>query len=92
MMDTPLETMPDLRDEELAVCEVIVLIIIFVITLIGNTLVLLAIYLRRYSGKRQRLTRMHFFVMHLSVADLLTAFLNVLPQLAWDVTYRYVII
>ncbi|XP_014671476.1 PREDICTED: oxytocin receptor-like [Priapulus caudatus] len=32
---------------------------------------------------------MHYFMLHLSVADLVVAFFNVLPQLAWDVTYRF---
>ena len=29
------------------------------------------------------------FIMHLSIADLLVAFFNVLPQMAWDITYRF---
>lgn len=78
----------DWRDESLAIWEIIVLAIILTTTLMGNVLVLFAIYLRRYRGRKQRLTRMHFFVMHLSVADLITGLLNVLPQLAWDVTFR----
>ncbi|KAF5280855.1 hypothetical protein FQR65_LT03004 [Abscondita terminalis] len=32
---------------------------------------------------------MYFFILHLSVADLITAFLSVLPQLGWEVTYRF---
>ncbi len=32
---------------------------------------------------------MHLFIMHLSIADLLVAFCNVLPQMAWDITYRF---
>ncbi|XP_058796714.1 cephalotocin receptor 1-like [Phymastichus coffea] len=79
----------DWRDESLAVWEVGVLGIILVVTLMGNALVLFAIYLRRCRGRRQRLTRMHFFVMHLSTADLVTGLLNVLPQLAWDITFRF---
>ncbi|NP_001165745.1 neuropeptide receptor [Nasonia vitripennis] len=79
----------DWRDESLAVWEVIVLALILTTTFMGNVLVLFAIYLKRCRGKRQRLTRMHFFVMHLSVADLITGLLNVLPQLAWDVTFRF---
>ena len=31
-----------------------------------------------------KLNRMYFFLMHLSVADLITGFFNVLPQLAWE--------
>ncbi|OXU23829.1 hypothetical protein TSAR_010824 [Trichomalopsis sarcophagae] len=79
----------DWRDESLAVWEVIVLALILTTTLMGNVLVLFAIYLKRCRGRRQRLTRMHFFVMHLSVADLITGLFNVLPQLAWDVTFSW---
>ena len=78
----------DTRDEYLARWEIGVLAAIFVITVVGNSLVLLAIYLRRYRGRRKKLTRMYFFIIHLSVADLITAFLDVLPQLAWDITFR----
>ena len=82
----------DSRDEYLALWEIGVLGFIFVFTLFGNCLVLLALYLRRYSGRRRKFTRMFFFVMNLSVADLLSALFNVLPQLAWDVTFRWVLI
>ena len=85
---TASEQPQDWRDEQLAVWEIGVLALIFLVTLVGNGIVLLAIYLRRYKGRRQRLTRMHFFVMHLSIADLVTGLLNVLPQLLWDITFR----
>lgn len=32
---------------------------------------------------------MYFFILHLSIADLITAFLSVLPQFAWDITFRF---
>ncbi|XP_014226557.1 oxytocin receptor-like [Trichogramma pretiosum] len=79
----------DERDNDLVKVELLVLSLIFLVTLMGNSLVLFAIYLRRCRGRRQRLTRMHFFVMHLSIADLITGLLNVLPQLAWDITFRF---
>uniref|UniRef100_A0ABD2WDQ1 G-protein coupled receptors family 1 profile domain-containing protein n=1 Tax=Trichogramma kaykai TaxID=54128 RepID=A0ABD2WDQ1_9HYME len=79
----------DERDNDLVKVELLVLSLIFLVTLMGNSLVLFAIYLRRCRGRRQRLTRMHFFVMHLSIADLVTGLLNVLPQLAWDITFRF---
>lgn len=80
----------DWRDENLAVWEISILAVILAVTVMGNALVLFAIYLRRCRGRRQRLTRMHFFVMHLSIADLITGLLNVLPQLVWDITFRWV--
>ena len=77
----------DARDEYLARWEIAVLTSIFLITIIGNVLVLLALYARR-RYQRRKFTRMYFFIMHLSVADLLTGLFDVLPQLAWDITFR----
>lgn len=31
----------------------------------------------------------YFFMLHLSLADFLVAIFNILPQLAWDITYRF---
>lgn len=77
----------DARDEYLARWEIAVLTSIFLVTIIGNVLVLLALYARRHY-QRRKFTRMYFFILHLSVADLLTGLLDVLPQLAWDITFR----
>ncbi|XP_033228702.1 arg8-vasotocin receptor-like [Belonocnema kinseyi] len=79
----------DSRDEELAKWEIGILACTLVIILIGNSLVLFAIYLKRYYSNRKKLTRMHFFIMHLSVADILTGVLNVLPQMVWKITFRF---
>ncbi|CAN8029453.1 unnamed protein product [Ixodes persulcatus] len=35
------------------------------------------------------MTRMYYFLIHLCVSDLTTAFLSVLPQLGWDATHRF---
>lgn len=77
------------RDENLARIEIATLAIIFLVTLLGNGTVLLALWTRRRYAGRKKLSRMYFFILHLSIADLLTAFLSVLPQLGWDVTYRF---
>ncbi|GFG35781.1 hypothetical protein Cfor_00202, partial [Coptotermes formosanus] len=73
------------RDESLAQAEVATLSIMFTVTVLGNIAVLLALSAR----PRKKLSRMYYFILHLSIADLCTAFLSVLPQLAWDVTYRF---
>lgn len=39
--------------------------------------------------RRQKLTRMYFFIFHLSLADLAVAFFTVLPQMIWDITFRF---
>nr|XP_056703217.1 vasopressin V1a receptor [Euleptes europaea] len=75
----------DGRDEELAKLEVAVLALTFALAVLGNGLVLLA--LRR--TPRHKAPRMHLFIRHLSLADLAVAFFQVLPQLCWDVTYRF---
>ncbi|XP_034610669.1 vasopressin V1a receptor [Trachemys scripta elegans] len=72
------------RDEELAKLEIAVLGLIFAAALLGNGLVLLA--LRRTARKA---SRVHLFIRHLSLADLAVAFFQVLPQLCWEVTYRF---
>lgn len=77
----------DTRDEYLARWEIAVLTSMFLVTLLGNVLILLALYARR-RYQRRKFTRIYFFILHLSVADLLTDLLNVLPQLAWDITFR----
>uniref|UniRef100_T1KNR7 G-protein coupled receptors family 1 profile domain-containing protein n=1 Tax=Tetranychus urticae TaxID=32264 RepID=T1KNR7_TETUR len=72
------------RDENLAILEIITLSAIFVMIVFGNTSVLLALILSRI-----KLRRMYFFLLHLSIADLITAFANVLPQLIWEITERF---
>lgn len=83
-----MQTPDNTRDEYLARWEIAILTSIFLITLIGNTLILFALYVRR-RYQRRKFTRMYFFILHLSVADLLTGLLDVLPQLAWDITFRF---
>uniref|UniRef100_UPI00358F8364 oxytocin receptor-like n=1 Tax=Myxine glutinosa TaxID=7769 RepID=UPI00358F8364 len=74
------------RDEALARIEVAILAAIFVAALVGNICVL-AVLLK---GKNTRTkSRMQFFIAHLSIADLTVALFQVLPQLAWDVTFRF---
>ncbi|XP_076457970.1 oxytocin receptor-like [Babylonia areolata] len=69
------------RNEDLARIEVAVLATIFALAVVGNVCVLVAL------GRRRKITsRMHMFILHLSVADLLVALCNILPQLAWDLT------
>ncbi|KAJ1523630.1 hypothetical protein ONE63_001473 [Megalurothrips usitatus] len=77
------------RDERLAQVEVGVLGALLVLTVLGNAVVLLALYARRRCGGRRKLSRMFYFILHLSVADMVTAFFSVLPQLAWKVTFRF---
>ena len=33
---------------------------------------------------RTKVTRMYFFILHLSIADILTAFFTLLPEMIWE--------
>lgn len=71
-----------LFDPRLKFVEQIVLATIFVSALLGNGFVLMFVIKKRY----QRLNRMAFFVINLTVADLLVAFFSILPMLVWKST------
>uniref|UniRef100_H2L9U5 Arginine vasopressin receptor 1Aa n=1 Tax=Oryzias latipes TaxID=8090 RepID=H2L9U5_ORYLA len=72
------------RNEEVAQIEIMVLSITFVVAVIGNVSVLLAMY-----NTKKKMSRMHLFIKHLSLADLVVAFFQVLPQLCWEITFRF---
>ncbi|XP_033728240.1 annetocin receptor-like [Pecten maximus] len=77
-------TMQYSRDETLAIAEVAVMGVILHLSLFGNSAVLLILKCRR-----AKLTRMQWFIVHLCLADISVALFNVLPQMAWDITYRF---
>nr|AAQ22365.1 mesotocin receptor [Aquarana catesbeiana] len=72
------------RNEEVAKVEVAVLALILILALVGNICVLIAIHINR-----RKHSRMYFFMKHLSIADLVVALFQVLPQLIWDITFRF---
>ncbi|XP_015272495.1 PREDICTED: vasopressin V1b receptor [Gekko japonicus] len=80
----PNQTVLHTRDEELAKAEIGVLAAILVVTMVGNLGVLLAMY-----RLRKKMTRMHLFILHLGLTDLGVALFQVLPQIIWEVTYRF---
>ncbi|NXW86386.1 AVT protein, partial [Alopecoenas beccarii] len=69
------------RDEQLAQVEIAVLGVIFLTASVGNFILILVLWRRR-----KKLSRMYVFMLHLSIADLVVAFFQVLPQLVWDIT------
>ncbi|XP_007944038.1 oxytocin receptor [Orycteropus afer afer] len=87
---TPLEAQgnltagPPRRNEALARVEVAVLCLILFLALSGNACVLLALRTTRHKH-----SRLFFFMKHLSIADLVVAVFQVLPQLLWDITFRF---
>nr|XP_012637828.1 vasopressin V1a receptor [Microcebus murinus] len=74
----------DVRNEELAKLEIAVLAVTFAMAVLGNSSVLLALH-----RTPRKTSRMHLFIRHLSLADLAVAFFQVLPQMCWDITYRF---
>ncbi|XP_035926858.1 vasopressin V1a receptor [Halichoerus grypus] len=74
----------DVRDEELAKVEIAVLAVTFVVAVLGNSSVLVALH-----RTPRKTSRMHLFIRHLSLADLAVAFFQMLPQMCWDITYRF---
>uniref|UniRef100_A0A8C2XPZ1 Arginine vasopressin receptor 1A n=1 Tax=Cyclopterus lumpus TaxID=8103 RepID=A0A8C2XPZ1_CYCLU len=72
------------RNEEVAKLEITVLSVAFVAAVAGNVSVLLAMH-----RTRRKPSRVHLFMKHLSLADLVVAFFQVLPQLCWEVTFRF---
>ncbi|XP_041112169.1 arg8-vasotocin receptor-like [Polyodon spathula] len=72
------------RNEDVAKIEITVLSITFAVAVIGNLSVLMAL-----SRTKKKISRMDLFIKHLSLADLMVAFFQVLPQLCWEVTFRF---
>ncbi|XP_052592514.1 vasopressin V1b receptor [Peromyscus californicus insignis] len=72
------------RDEELAKVEIGILATVLVLATGGNLAVLLTL---GFQGRKR--SRMHLFVLHLALTDLGVALFQVLPQLLWDITYRF---
>ncbi|KAK7812479.1 hypothetical protein U0070_020759, partial [Myodes glareolus] len=84
-LSVPNATIPWLgRDEELAKVEIGILATVLVLATGGNLAVLLTLGCQ---GRKQ--SRMHLFVLHLALTDLGVALFQVLPQLLWDITYRF---
>lgn len=72
------------RNEDVAKLEITVLSLTFLAAVAGNVSVLLAV---RKAAKKS--SRVHLFIKHLSLADLVVAFFQVLPQLCWKITFRF---
>jgi hypothetical protein len=74
-----------LFDYKLQLVEQIVLGSMFALALIGNTIVLIVML----SKKHRHAARMAFFIVHLTIADLLVTFFSVLPMLVWKSTITF---
>ena len=85
MMNSTNHTLSTLFDYKLKLVEQIVLASIFISALIGNILVLIIVLNKRH----RRLTRMAFYIVYLTIADLLVAFFSVLPMFVWKSTITF---
>lgn len=77
--------------------------VIILLTILGNFSVVVSILMRRWEKIvhfyihhesmffnyifSTKVTRMYFFILHLSIADILTAFFTLLPEFAWTLTF-----
>lgn len=86
MTNVSVEMAESPRDEKLASVEIGTLSVILVLAVASNLTMLIVIWRQR---RNRPLSRMYFFMMHLSLADFLVAVFHILPQLAWDITYRF---
>lgn len=72
------------RNEDVAKLEITVLSLTLVVAVTGNLSVLAAM-----CKSKRKPSRMYLFIKHLSLADLVVAFFQVLPQLCWEITFRF---
>lgn len=72
------------RNELLVIFELIVSGLIIVGALFGNLVVVNTLW-----RKRKNLTRMHFFIYHLCIADIITALFSQFPLFIWDITFYF---
>lgn len=63
--------------------EVALMSTLFVFTIVGNFLVIFIILFWRKSRKKSSISRMSFYIIHLSVADINVALMSILPQVIW---------
>lgn len=63
--------------------EVVVLSTLFTLIILGNLIVIFILLFYRKSRKKSSLSRMSFFIIHLSIADISVALMSILPQIIW---------
>ncbi len=76
----------DLIDKKLLKIEILIMTTVFILAFVGNLIVILTILIRIYykSGfRKNKLTRMNFYIFHLSIADVYVSLGNILTMLIW---------
>lgn len=77
----------DFRDEFIATVRVAVLGVALFLTMAGNIVVLVLVL--QSKPKSAHLSRIYYFLLHLSIADILVGIFNISPQLVWDIYFRF---
>jgi hypothetical protein len=78
-------------DPTLTRLEVILLTNMFILTIVGNLVVIVTLFMcpNRRNKKsicfsfNKNISRMSFYILHLSIADINVAFMSILPQIIW---------
>jgi hypothetical protein len=76
----------DLIDKKLLKIEVLIMTSVFVLAFAGNLIVIFTILLRschKTGFSKNKLTRMNFYILHLSIADVYVSLGNILTMLMW---------
>jgi hypothetical protein len=65
--------------------ELSILTLLFFFTIVGNAsvIVLLMLFGKKRTGSRIGVSRMSFYIIHLSIADISVAVMSILPQVLW---------
>ena len=68
--------------------EIIALLATFILTFFGNLLVIAFFIWNKLRNKNFKITRILFFIIHLSISDIIVALFSILPQIIW----RYLLV
>lgn len=67
----------------MTIIEICILSLVFCATVIGNILLISFLMVSRCKNNKFQISRISFYIIHLSVADLIVAFVSILPQILW---------
>lgn len=65
-----------------------VLLLIFFVALIGNSVVILILMMNKFANNHFKLSRISFYIAHLSFADIVVALFSIFPQI-FEITFRF---
>lgn len=86
-MNSSSKNSEDARDETIAQVRIAVLCMCLLFTLGGNLCVFLSV--TRSKPKSVHQVHIYHFMVHLSLADMLVGIFNILPQIVWEIYFRF---